>query len=278
MFLAVLDSASEVASVTEYADLKGINWSSLKHIATSPKLYQWRTTHPTKQTDAMVLGSAIHCAALEPSKFGERYAVYEGKRDARVKAYQEWIKTNPDVVALRPDDMECVSEVVQAILAHPVAAKILADSPRLETVMVWTDPETGLACKARTDILRPNFVTELKSAADISQRGFSQSAARMLYHAQLAWYHFGAIEANLLPLDAELPYFIAVESDEPYDVGVYQMSPAELAAGRTVCVELMDLLMACSAANYWPGQVPELEPLNLPKWARGMAELEVANV
>ena len=264
---------------TEYEKLNGLNWSSLKHIATSPKLYQYRMAHPKKQTDAMVIGSAIHCAALEPERFAARYVVYDGKRDARTKEYQKWMEANPNVVALKPDDMEGVSEVVKAIHSHPIAAKLLADSPLLEAAMTWADPETGLACKARTDILRPNGVIELKSTSDISPRMFSANAGRMLYHAQLAWYHFGAIEAKRIAPDAKLPYIIAVESDEPYDVAVYRLSPAGLAAGRAVCVELMDTLMACAAADYWPGVAPELQLLDLPKWARGMAEvMEVENV
>jgi exodeoxyribonuclease VIII len=62
----------------DYAAIPAINWSSLKHLHESPRLYRHRQEHPQPQSQAMLLGTAFHCAALEPHLFESRYTVLQG--------------------------------------------------------------------------------------------------------------------------------------------------------------------------------------------------------
>lgn len=255
--------------MANYETAAGLNWSSLKHIATSPRMYQWRLAHPEPRSFEFDLGSAAHCAILEPADFAARYAVYDGKRDARTKAYQEWQEANPNVYALKPRDLESITSIVTAVHSHRVASRLL-DGAATEQEMEWRDPDTGILCKGRVDVLGSYGIADLKTCADPSPRMFRQAAARYLYHGQLAFYHFGAMESGLIPPDAERPYIIAAQSDEPFDVAVYQLSVSDLTAGRALCVELQNLLGACASADFWPGVAPDLMELNLPGWAAGM--------
>src|SRR5262245_29847218 len=63
---------SPAAAVTT---AKRLNWSTLKHMAVSAKLLKWRMEHPEPETPALVLGTAIHCAVLEPQEFQKRWIV-----------------------------------------------------------------------------------------------------------------------------------------------------------------------------------------------------------
>lgn len=252
----------------QYESIAAINWSSLKHLAVSPLLYRWRLSHPKAATPAMVLGTAIHCAVLEPDKLDSRFAVYDGTR--RGKAWEEWQVDHPGVQSLKPDERERVQQASAAVLAHREAAKLLRGC-RHEEPQTWTDPETGLACKGRLDAIGPSYLLDLKTASSIEEgmavapRTFTRTAAARLYHGQLAWYHDGATLARKIQGDVP-PYVIAVESDEPFDVGCYQLTPETLAAGRALYRSLLRRLEQCLAADYWPGVAPDLMPLELPAW------------
>ena len=61
----------------------GISKSGLDLIARSPYLYRHRQA--VEQTKAMLIGSAVHCAVLEPALFPHRYTVAP-VADGRTKA------------------------------------------------------------------------------------------------------------------------------------------------------------------------------------------------
>ena len=52
----------------EYHASEGLSISRLKELKRSPKHYQWALTHP-KESQPLTLGSAAHCAVLEPERF-----------------------------------------------------------------------------------------------------------------------------------------------------------------------------------------------------------------
>jgi len=250
-----------------YSLSKSLNWSSLKHMATSPLEYQWRIGHPEPPKTTYLMGNAIHCRGLEPEKFNDRYALCDITRNKRHKAYQEWMEENEGKKPLKQSEMDNAKHAGDAVLAHGVAAEILKGC-RHEEPLSWTDPDTGLKCKGRTDAIRPEFVVDLKTSQDPSPRAFTRDAAKYLYHGQLSFYHQGAL--TLRKIDGKItPYIIACAKEPPYDVAVYTMKPDDLHAGRQLCLSLMRKLEECLASDLWPGCAPDLQYLELPSWAPG---------
>ena len=256
-----------------YDYIKAVNFSTLKYLATSPLLYRWMIDHPAARKPAYVIGGAIHCAVLEPGQFDSRYAVFDGTR--RGKAWDEWQLENPGKESLKPNELASIQAAAKAVHGHRVAAGVLLGG-RVEEPVTWIDSATGLACKGRIDYIRPDCVVDLKSARDVAPRRFARAAAEYLYHGQLAWYHDGAIAAGKVPANAQPPYCVAVQSDEPYDVAVYQINLIDLDVGRQLCRDLLRKLVECAAADYWPGVAPDLLALDLPAWAPG-SEIETTN-
>ena len=62
----------------EYFALPGISISRLKELRRSPQHFQYALTHP-KVSKALTLGSAVHCAILEPERFDAQYAVWDSR-------------------------------------------------------------------------------------------------------------------------------------------------------------------------------------------------------
>jgi hypothetical protein len=131
--------------------------------------------------------------------------------------------------------------------------------------VVWTDAETGIECKGRIDYLRGGCLVDLKGTRDIDARVFGATAARFGYVGQLAFYTAG-LEANGVVLD-EPPRIVAVESEPPHDVAVFEVGPDLLTQARYENAGLLSIVSAGRTSKLWPGRYPEAVPLVLPAWA-----------
>lgn len=252
----------------DYDDIKALNWSTLKHVATSALMLKWRREHSRPDSPALSLGHAIHCAVLEPERWG-RYVV-EPKIDKRYKegkaVYADWLAgLPPDAERLSADEYATAERCAAAVRAHPRAADLLRGG-RVEEPLTWTDPETGIACKGRLDLITPSYVLDLKSTRHGTIRQITNDCARYLYHGQLAWYHDGAIAAGRLPADASAPRVLIVQTTEPYDVVPARLSALTLEHGRELYRALLRRYIECDAADWYPGLAPELVELTLPNW------------
>lgn len=247
----------------DYDAIKAINFSSLMHLMTSALAYQFRLENPGEPKPWFTLGSAAHCAILEPDEFEKRYAVYEPVRNG--KAWEEWQKEHPGVQSLKPHEMAKAIRIRDAVYGHRIARSLLQGG-RAEWTVTWTDEATGLACKSRVDYLRPDFLLDLKSARDPSPAAFTRTASALGYPPKMSFYHDGATAARFID-GKHRPYIIAVQSDEPYDVACFQLSQDAMLYGRGFYRSLLRRLLECTEANYWPGVAPDLQELGISAYA-----------
>lgn len=259
---------------TAYESLDGVNWSSLKHLATSPRLFRWRQDRPQEDSRAMLLGRAVHCAVLEPEHFAYGYVCQPEFGDLRTKAAKEardaWRSAlRPGAEVLDAADHALACRVAESVRGHSAAAELLRGES--EQVLQWQDADTGLACKARVDLLAAGHVLDLKSTRVGTVDSFAREVAQRLYHGQLAYYLDGARAAGRLPDDA-CAYLIAAQTTEPYDVAALRLSPSALERGRALYRRLLRAYAECQATGQWPGIAPEVLDLELPAWAASDAE------
>jgi len=253
-------------SYSDYAAIPGVNWSTLKAMAASPRHYHHAATTPRPDTPAMKLGRAVHCAVLEPDRLPLDYPVWRAHR--RGADWAEFSALYADKDIITEAEYETALAVRDAVRAHPAAAKLLKGGFAEHTVR-WTDSATGIDCKARLDYLGPGGMADLKTTKDIDARAFGMTANRLLYHGQMAFYSMG------LPVTEHMPVsIIAVESDPPHDVAVYQLSDDDLYLGECIARDLLDKLAECLRADTWPGRYPDAVPLQLPRWAWPDADTE----
>lgn len=257
----------------DYAAIDAMNWSTLRHLATSAKLLRWRVDHPREDTDALELGRAAHCAILEPARWAESYVARPDFGDGRTKEAKAgktaWLATlAPGVEVLDADEHALVERMARAVREHPEAARLL-HAGRAEEIVTWTDAATGLACKARVDFIAPGYVVDIKSTRRDTVRSITHDVATLLYYGQLAFYHDGARAAGLIPDDADGPFAIFAQKGEPFDVVPARLGLEAIERGRNLYRSLLDRYLACRAANWWPGIAPEVITLQLPPWAAG---------
>ena len=253
-----------------YREAEGLSWSALKHIYPSPAHFMEYKNAPPKQTEDLLMGSALHALVLEgEDAFAARYAVAPdvNKRTNAGKAeLAAFMEANPGKELLSAEQVATIRAMAAAIEAHPKAARLLAKCGERELSIFWEDPTTGVACKGRLDGCDPDggLVLDLKTAVDASPKGFGQAAAKFGYHGQAAFYLKGLAEEGRT--DAAF-VFLAIEKAPPFAVGLYHIDGEELEAGRTMVEQYLDTYARCEAAGEWPGYSPDVEPLNMPKWA-----------
>lgn len=244
----------------EYVAIDAVNWSTLREATKSALAYQHRLASVQSETDAMRLGRATHTAVFEPDRLLHEYVIWTGGRRAG-KEWEEFRAMHEGRTILKPDEYDTAIAIRDAVRAHKPAAKLLKTGAP-ECALTWTDKDTGIACKARLDWLTPKCLVDLKTTRDIEARAFGRHFASMLYHCQFAFASMG-LRAHGIQADIRI---IAVESDPPHDVAVYEISEDVLWAGEVRVREALRLVASCRKSRRWPGRYPNPLELILPSW------------
>lgn len=255
----------------EYIAIDAVSISRLKELRRSPQHYRHALTHP-KETQPLRLGTAAHCATLEPERFGSQFAVWSRRSEKSgnlcPRNGQWWDAFEADnrgKTIITEDECTPALELAAAVRADPVAAPYL-ESGEPEVVMTWD--AWGHACKGRVDWLtRKNgepVLVGLKTARDCRPFVFGSQAAKLGYHLQWAFYlnGYSIIKDGVRPRMVE----IVVESAPPHAVIVYRIPDDVLLQGEEEFLQLMATLDRCEQEKAWPGPATEEQVLTLPSW------------
>jgi len=242
---------------------------------------RWYLDGGERTSEAMTVGRAVHCRALEPEEFAKAYCVtpkaYENKA-GEVKPWRgnatvcrEWIaeKEAAGVTILKsspayPRPMKQIEGMSAAVEAHPWAGQLLSGGEP-EVSICWRDEPSGLLCKQRLDYIRGKVIVELKSCADASDEGVMKAAYRLYYHIQAAMAFDGMQALDWKP---ERYIFIFVQTKEPHLVNVVEAEEAVLEFGRSQYHYWLGQLKTCMDKDEWPGYAHyDVGTLLLPPWA-----------
>ena len=255
------------------SDADRLNWSALKTIAESPAHFVSSLTDEREETDAMTIGSALHCLALEPFRFAERFAVWPssaGQRRGREwEAFRESTSASGQQV-LRESDLMDARRVADAVREHRSVRQLLTTdaTPVVEQRIHWTETDaegTVWHFAGTPDCVIGGLLIDLKTTVSAKPSRFGTQAASLCYHGQLA--HYGAGIEALTGASVRGSYLIAAEKKAPFDVAVFEVLPDDLRLGLSARAEMLSTLARCQAADEWPGRVPDIAPLRLPAWA-----------
>lgn len=254
----------------EYHQSPGLSKGGIDRLLSSPLHYYDHFLAPDREpstpTDAMIIGSAVHTATLEPDLFGPQYCCAPTGIDKRTKdgkaAWGAFVAENAGKVVLSADDFERVQKIAAAVRAHPTVQKILADG-RAEQSVYWTDTDTGVLCRSRPDWMRPGMLADLKTCMDASQE-FQRSIFNMGYHRQAAHY-LDAVRAH--GDDHSNFVFIAVEKSRPFAVACYVLDDAAIALGREENRRAREIYARCMETGVWPGYPAQIQTISLPNYA-----------
>lgn len=247
----------------EYHAHHALGSSDIKQLLTNP--HGFRQEKPTSK--ALELGSLVHKLILEPQEFESAYYVLdnidrrtkEGK-ERYIKALAEAEAENKEIIDLATYNQG--KEIAEAFNNTSVA-KLLDKGVAEHSAFSEID---GVAVKCRPDYFRSdkNIIIDLKTtsvAGGASPLGFQKAIANFRYYIQAALY--------MQILKADEFYFVAIETQSPFMVGVYKLDIAALELGETQIKKALKRyknLNKYKANVYLDDNYKVVKELRLPNW------------
>lgn len=268
-----------------YASWPAANFSKIKAIRYTASKCKYEMDNPKKPTPAMVLGSALHVATLEPGKFEQLFHICPpcDRRTADGKALyaSEEQKAGSKLLIRQGSkddegllgDVENLRGMAKSIHSMKAASRFLDGAGQNEVSALWKDSETGLWCKARFDRNLSNLdiagvihecVVEIKSDHDASEWGFAKTVDTRGYAAQAGGYANGL---RLLTGKPIFHVFIVVENFAPFDCAIYTLDDESLQTGYLQYRQMLSRYAECLKTNKWPGYKDEIQPLSMPGYS-----------
>lgn len=235
---------------------------------------------------AMVRGSALHTAILEPDLFEQQFALMpldakNAKKEDKQRI-QDFLAENEaegrQVVGwdyrrrqLALGEVQTLIEVPKRVREDPYIRRVLQGPGFTEVSVAWD--VDGVGKRARID--RTYYgedgpvVVDLKS---VGQRGgawgptFARDMANRELQMQAGHYLEGMTEST--GEEHRLWLFVAYECVPPYKVALHPLSDEAIEQGRRECVAATDLFRRCRDADEWPGYPRDFADVSLPKWKK----------
>lgn len=283
----------------EYHGGPGISKSHLDVIARGDRLYWQAYRNPSRpareEKDAWTLGSATHCAILEPENFSKEFIVAPEpsedddipkrptkpqlnaakKTDLAKRSIDFWAEFDARVkgrMVLSQEHYDLAWTMRDTVATHPKAGPLLkrlqANKGAAEQAYYAVDPETGLLLKCKFDYKDASpEALDVKTTRDANPVDFAKHVGDYRYHVQEAFYR----KVFKLATGEELgPWtFLAIESTAPHQIGLYDLPRDIVRAAGRVAQENLRRIADGIAMDYWPDPgYSGVITLDLPRWEK----------
>jgi len=214
--------------------------------------------HGTETTDPMRLGSAAHCAVLEPDRFLEEYTTFSGRRAG--KAWTAHLELWDKDRTLSPDEYAYCMELRKA-LRESRKFQALREGSEHEVSCYWDGN------KARFDGRRKGLVWDLKTAYDLTDHGI-EKALGVSNMIQVPHYLEGDAEANGNPIDwatLEDPgqlssfVFVFVSKALPIEVRLVEVPFEHVKRAAAVRHQAIERIKFCQKRDVYPSYPDAIE-------------------
>lgn len=201
-----------------------------------------------EESNLMKIGTAVHCAVLEPDEFRARF--HRGPEDKRGNRWKAVVAEYGDG-ALTDAEYDNALALRDAIRHNPYVKKLTGHGAYREITACSTDPETGLLCRMRADAHVPGdgILCDLKTTNDARAFAFRKTVRNFGYHLQEAHYSKTWADAGG---DSAAFLFVVVEPEPPYAVKIYELDADTIAEGEAIRAKSMRIVEECMRTGEWP--------------------------
>lgn len=245
-------------SNADYHAYPAYSKSGLDLISRSPAHYQYATARDS--TRAMEIGTAIHCALLEPERFANEYMLLRDVTDRRASAYREAVKVyGSELVLSGPEADKVVAMQETALSRYP----FLREPADTELSLFAKCPRTGLQLKARLDWHQDGHIIDLKKTRDVRPDELAKSITNYRYHVQDAFYRYVFELVACEP--AKSFRFLFIEEESPHALCLAPLDSLAREIGSHRMWQDLKTVVQCESANDWP-MPDQPEELTVTNW------------
>lgn len=259
---------------TYHCDKTAISSSSLPYaLKTARKwFHEWNKPYSEVSDNASLrLGSAAHCAILEPMEFDRKFVAMPSFGDMRSSTNRakrdEWLLTQKKgAIIMNDKDIEKLKRIIDSLLRNRYAVNLIKGAA-FEQTAYFRDPVTGLKCRFRPDIIRLDLsaLPDLKTTSrDASLDQFSREIEKFKYHVRLAFYEYGV--ELIHGRKPEMPCWIVCETKDDFDVCVFEADIAMMERGRNAVHKALARIYDGVISGKWHGYQQEVQVVSLPRW------------
>lgn len=251
-----------------YHEGSGISRSGLMEFKRSPYHYWYKYLNPDYKpepvTQAQIIGNALHSLILEPNEFEKRYFVIPEFNKVTKEGKERWQKLKAEIGNKEPlsfHQYQTLQHMTANLKKNKLATQLI-ENAEIEQSLYWADPDTGILCKCRPDILRNNLVCDLKTALNGSPRSFQYAAFDYGYYIQAAMVREAIKQLKQKVIKDFL--FLVIEKSAPYAISIYQLDEASLDKGYQEFKTLLARYQQCLETNDWPAY--SIQEISLPRY------------
>lgn len=255
-----------------HSQQEGISSSGLKDVLRSPAHYKFKA--PRAQSRAMVIGSAIHAALLEPEVFKRDYVLLKDVAARTASEYKQAAKVHGSELVLTGPESDKIAGMQEAVLSNSLMASRLSSEGWRELSLFVNCPNTGVLVRVRFDLLTESgVIVDLKKTQDARPSAFSRAIDNYGYDLSAALY----VDALSWATGEQHSFeFAAVEEEMPHGHKLYQPCDTTLNEGRRKYQEALTLFAECEKSESWPSlECEEVEIISLPPYRLAQIENEL---
>jgi len=186
-----------------------LSYSSIKEFQKSPRHYlEYINKQRTPPTDAMKLGSMVHCMILQPNLFNEQFVIAPDVNKRTNAGKEEWAtfcSQHADRIVVANDDYEHASRLASNAMANSSIESLVKNCYDFE--QEWRAEIDGLPYRGFYDGISNDYVLEIKTTSDGLPRSVMNDFLKRKYHIQAGLYS--------LVSQKEVIY-VVIETSEPY--------------------------------------------------------------
>jgi hypothetical protein len=252
---------------------EGISSTGLKTMLRSSAHFKYKPARSPSR--AMMIGTAIHAALLEPEYFKNSYIVLTSKvKDRKAAEYKQAVKDHGEELVLMSGESDKVIGMQEAVLSNPLMASRLTGKGWRELSLFVRDFDTGVLVRVRFDLLlESGIIVDLKKTQDARQEAFSKSINTYEYDLSAALY----ADAFEWATGEQVPFeFAAVEEEMPHGCKLYRPCETTMQEGRRKYRLALDTFAECEKTGVWPSlPCDEPEIISLPSYRMAQIENEI---
>ena len=247
----------------EYHAHEALGSSDIKQLLQNP--HGFRQEKPTSK--ALELGSLVHKLILEPEEFESSYYVLDNIDKRTKEGKEKYLKALAEAEAENKEIIDIATfqqgkEIAEAFNQSAVSKLI---SGGVAEYCAFSEID-GVAVKCKPDYYREDkkIIIDLKTtslAGGASALNFQKAVANYRYYIQASLY--------MRILGADEFYFIAIETQAPFMIGVYKLDISALELGETQikkAIKRYKNLSKYKANIYLDDSYKVVKELRLPNW------------